>query len=85
MLLGTFLLWGYALLCGFSPSVVRAVILFSFVSYALYLQRSRETLHFLALAWIFMLALVNPNWLLQVGSKLAGLSCRLASNSVLPQ
>jgi competence protein ComEC len=70
-LLGTSLLWGYALLCGFSPSVVRAVILFSFVSYALYVQRPGETLHFLALAWIFMLALINPNWLLQVGFQLS--------------
>ena len=70
-LLGTCLLWGYALLCGFSPSVVRAVILFSFVSYALYVQRPGETLHFLALAWIFMLALINPNWLLQVGFQLS--------------
>ena len=71
LLLGTSLLWGYALLCGFSPSVVRAVILFSFISYALYMQRPGETLHFLALAWIFMLVLINPNWLLQVGFQLS--------------
>ena len=70
-LLGTSLLWGYALLCGFSPSVVRAVILFSFVSYALYVQRPGQTLHFLALAWIFMLVLINPDWLLQVGFQLS--------------
>ncbi|MDX1331782.1 MAG: ComEC/Rec2 family competence protein [Robiginitalea sp.] len=70
-LLGTSLLWGYALLCGFSPSVVRAVILFSFVSYALYVQRPGQTLHFLALAWIFMLVLINPAWLLQVGFQLS--------------
>ncbi|MEJ2584007.1 MAG: ComEC/Rec2 family competence protein [Robiginitalea sp.] len=71
LLLGTALLWGYALLCGYSPSVVRAVILFSFVSYAFYLQRPGETLHFLAMAWIFMLVLINPNWLLQVGFQLS--------------
>lgn len=71
LLLGIFLLWGYAFLCGFSPSVVRAVILFSIISYALYMQRPGETLHFLALAWIFMLALINPNWLLQVGFQLS--------------
>ncbi len=70
-LLATLLLWGYALLCGFSPSVVRAVILFSGVSYAFYLQRPGETLHFLALAWIFMLVLVDPHWLLQVGFQLS--------------
>jgi competence protein ComEC len=71
LLLGTSLLWGYALLCGFSPSVVRAVILFSFVSYALYMQRPGQTLHFLAVAWILMLVLINPNWLLQVGFQLS--------------
>lgn len=70
-LVGTSLLWGYALLCGFSPSVVRAVILFSFVSYALYIQRPGETLHFLAVAWILMLVLINPAWLLQVGFQLS--------------
>ena len=71
LLLGTSLLWGYALLCGFSPSVVRAVILFSFVSYALYIQRPGQTLHFLAVAWILMLVLINPAWLLQVGFQLS--------------
>ena len=71
MLLGIILLWGYAFLCGFSSSVVRAVILFCIISYALYLQRPGETLHFLALAWIFMLVLIDPNWLLQVGFQLS--------------
>ncbi len=67
----TALLWGYALLCGFSPSVVRAVLLFCFVSYALYLQRPGATLHFLSLAWVCMLVLLNPYWLLQVGFQLS--------------
>ena len=71
MLFGMILLWGYAFLCGFSPSVVRAVILFCFVSYALYIQRPGETLHFLALAWVFMLVLINPNWMLQAGFQLS--------------
>lgn len=67
----TALLWGYALLCGFSPSVVRAVLLFCLVSYALYLQRPGVTLHFLSLAWVCMLVLLNPYWLLQVGFQLS--------------
>jgi competence protein ComEC len=71
LILGILLLWGYAFLAGFSPSVVRAVILFTAVAYALLRQRPGQTIHFLALAWIFMLVLINPGWLLQVGFQLS--------------
>lgn len=70
-ILGLSFLWGYALITGFSPSVVRAVVLYSFVALALYLERPGHTLHFLGLAWIFMLTVIDPNWLLQVGFQLS--------------
>jgi competence protein ComEC len=65
------LLWGYAFLAGLSPSVVRSVILFSLVAYALYLQRDRMTLHFMGLGWIAMLGVLDPLWLLQAGFQLS--------------
>ena len=68
---GLTILWGYALIAGFSPSVVRAVLLYSFVALAVYLERPGQTLHFLGLCWVFMLVAINPNWLLQVGFQLS--------------
>ncbi|MCO5725705.1 ComEC/Rec2 family competence protein [Robiginitalea marina] len=65
------LLWGYAFLAGLSPSVVRAVLLFSLVSYALYLQRDRMTLHFMGLGWMVMIGILDPLWLLQPGFQLS--------------
>lgn len=68
---GLTLLWGYALVAGFSPSVVRAVLLYSFVALAMYLERPGQTLHFLGLCWMFMLVAIDPNWLLQAGFQLS--------------
>lgn len=68
---GLTILWGYAVVAGFSPSVVRAVLLYSFVALAIYLERPGQTLHFLGLCWVFMLAAIDPNWLLQVGFQLS--------------
>ena len=68
---GLTILWGYALVAGFSPSVVRAVLLYSFVALAIYLERPGQTLHFLGLCWVFMLVAIDPNWLLQVGFQLS--------------
>lgn len=70
-LVGLTVLWGYALVAGFSPSVVRAVLLYSFVALAIYLERPGQTLHFLGLCWVFMLVAIDPNWLLQVGFQLS--------------
>ncbi len=71
LIMGTVLLWGYAGMAGFSPSVVRAVILYSVVAYALFRERPGQTLHFLAIAWIFMLSVLNPKWLFQAGFQLS--------------
>lgn len=70
-ILGLLVLWGYALIAGFSPSVVRAVVLYSFVALSLYLERPGQTLHFLGLSWMFMLILIDPNFLTQVGFQLS--------------
>ncbi len=63
-------LWGFAFLAGLSPSVVRAVAMFSFVAYALYLNRPTSTFNILALSFFFTL-LVYPMSLFQVGFQMS--------------
>ncbi|MDG1571878.1 ComEC/Rec2 family competence protein [Robiginitalea sp. M366] len=49
------LLWGYALLAGMSPSVIRAAVMFSLLALALLTGRGTQSLHFWALAAILLL------------------------------
>ncbi|MEO0528849.1 MAG: ComEC/Rec2 family competence protein, partial [Bacteroidota bacterium] len=65
------LLWAFALISGFSASIVRAITMFSFVAYALYLNRPANTFNILALSMFFMLLVVNPNLLFQVGFQMS--------------
>ncbi len=65
------ILWGFALLAGFSSSVVRAVAMFSFVAYALYLNRPNNTFNILALSMFFILLLINPMLLFQAGFQMS--------------
>ena len=65
------ILWGFALLAGFSSSVVRAVAMFSFVAYALYLNRPSNTFNILALSMFFILLLINPMLLFQAGFQMS--------------
>ena len=65
------LLWGFALVAGFSASVVRAVTMFTFVAYALYLNRPSNTFNILALSMFFILLLINPMLLFQVGFQMS--------------
>lgn len=65
------LLWGFALLAGFSASVVRAVMMFSFVAYALYLNRPSNTFNILALSMFAILLVINPMLLFQVGFQMS--------------
>ena len=65
------LLWCFALLAGLSASVVRAVTMFSFVAYALYLNRPSNTFNILALSMFFILLLFNPMLLFQVGFQMS--------------
>jgi len=68
-----FCLWGFALLAGLSPSVVRAVSMFSFVAIGLQLKKRTSVLNTL-FASLFILLLVNPFYLFQVGFQLSYLA-----------
>ena len=65
------LLWCFAFLAGLSASVVRAVTMFSFVAYALYLNRPSNSFNILALSMFFILLLFNPMLLFQVGFQMS--------------
>lgn len=65
------LLWGFALLAGLSASVVRAVTMFSFVAYALYLKRPGNTFNILALSMFAILLAIDPMLLFQVGFQMS--------------
>ena len=64
-------LWGYAILAGLGPSVVRAAVMFSLWALAVYMRREGESLHFLGLAALLMLGILNPYWLFQAGFQLS--------------
>ncbi len=66
----TVLLWSFALLAGFSASIIRAVTMFSFLAYARYLNRPSNTFNVLALSLFFTL-LFNPKLLYQVGFQMS--------------
>jgi len=64
-------LWGFAFLAGLSASVVRAVTMFSFVAYALYLNRPSNTYNIMALSILFILLVVNPKLVFQLGFQMS--------------
>ncbi|MBT8234986.1 MAG: ComEC/Rec2 family competence protein, partial [Bacteroidia bacterium] len=64
-------LWGYAALAGFTPSVVRAVTMFSFVTYALIIKRSGNSYNIIALSLFFILLVLDPNYLFQAGFQMS--------------
>jgi competence protein ComEC len=66
-------LWAYALLTGLSPSVLRAVTMFSFIIIGSALKRETNIYNTLA-ASAFVLLLYNPYILLQVGFQLSYLA-----------
>lgn len=63
-------LWGFAILAGLSPSVVRAVTMFSFFALAGMLNRPTNSFNTLFLSF-FVLLVFNPNWLFHVGFQLS--------------
>ncbi len=65
------LLWCFAFLAGLSASIIRAVTMFSFVAYALYLNRPSNTYNILALSMFFILLIINPTLLFQVGFQMS--------------
>lgn len=63
-------LWGFAAVAGFTPSVVRAAVLFTLMPLARCMQRDGSSINSLAFAALLMLA-VNPRWLFDVGFQLS--------------
>ncbi|MAZ71593.1 MAG: competence protein [Flavobacteriaceae bacterium] len=66
-------LWGFAILAGLSPSVVRAVTMFSFFTFATAIKRPTNSFNTLFLSF-FILLLLRPTWLLHVGFQLSYLA-----------
>ncbi len=64
------LLWGFALLSGLSPSVTRAVTMFSFFALAKLFERDTNSINTLFLSFLTLL-IINPLWLFQVGFQLS--------------
>ncbi|WP_298950410.1 ComEC/Rec2 family competence protein [uncultured Nonlabens sp.] len=64
------LLWSFALLTGMSPSIMRAVTMFSFVAIGMNLKRKGSVYHSLTLS-AFLLLLYDPRLLFQVGFQLS--------------
>jgi competence protein ComEC len=56
---------------GFGASVVRAGVLFTILAWVFYRKRKGDSSHFLALAALIMLGILNPYWLYQPGFQLS--------------
>ena len=67
------LLWGFAVLTGLSPSVVRAVSMFSFLAVGMQLKRRSSNLVSVFVSLLFLL-LINPQWIFEVGFQLSYLA-----------
>ena len=68
-----FCLWFFAFVTGLSPSVTRAVTMFSIFAFAKTINRESSTMNNLFLSF-FLLILVNPLWLFHVGFQLSYLA-----------
>lgn len=66
-------LWGFAVLAGLSPSVVRAVTMFSFLAIGLEINRRSSTLNSIFLS-LMLLLLIKPQWVFEVGFQLSYLA-----------
>ena len=69
-LLVILLLWGFAVLSGLSPSVVRAVSMFSFLAVGMQLKRRSSNLISVFVSLLFLL-LVKPQWIFEIGFQLS--------------
>jgi competence protein ComEC len=67
------LLWLFALLAGLSPSVVRAVTMFSFVAVGLQIKRRTSVMNTLFMSMMVLL-LVRPQFIFEVGFQLSYLA-----------
>lgn len=67
------LIWGYALITGFSPSVLRAAIMISFTLVAFHLVKDHNIYNTIA-ASAFMMLIYNPRFISHVGFQLSYLA-----------
>jgi competence protein ComEC len=63
-------LWGFGILAGLAPSIVRSVTMFSFVAVGMFLQRSINIYNTLAVS-ILVILLFQPSFLFDVGFQLS--------------
>ncbi|MFK8269960.1 ComEC/Rec2 family competence protein [Capnocytophaga stomatis] len=68
-----FFLWSFAFLAGLSPSVLRAVTMFSFIGISLMLSKQQGRFDALMFSMLLLL-LINPNYLYEVGFQLSYLA-----------
>lgn len=73
LIITIFGLWSFGVLAGLSPSIVRSVTMFSFVSIGYYLRRSVNIYHTLLVS-IFLILLFKPSFLFNVGFQLSYLA-----------
>ncbi|SIQ88045.1 ComEC/Rec2 family competence protein [Maribacter ulvicola] len=71
LMLSVLFLWIFAFIAGLSASIIRATTMFTFVAYALYLNRPHNSFNILALSMLFILLFINPNLLFQVGFQMS--------------
>ncbi|MFD2516946.1 ComEC/Rec2 family competence protein [Salinimicrobium flavum] len=64
------LLWGFAILAGLSPSVIRAVTMFSFLAIGIEMKRRSSSVNSLFLSLLFLI-LIRPQWIFEVGFQLS--------------
>lgn len=76
LIITVILLWAYAILAGFSPSIVRAVTMFTAVAFALLNDESLKSAgtYRILIVSAFVLLLINPYYLTDVGFQLSYLA-----------
>ncbi len=65
------LLWGFALISGLSPSVVRSVTMFTFVAIGLTLKNQQSPVLYALITSYFILLLIHPLFIFDVGFQLS--------------
>lgn len=63
-------LWCFAFLAGLSPSVVRAVTMFSFIAIGMSIKRQTSTLNSVFIS-LLLLLLIRPQWIFEIGFQLS--------------
>ncbi|MFD2552678.1 ComEC/Rec2 family competence protein [Bizionia sediminis] len=67
------ILWSYAIIAGLSPSILRAVTMFSVLTIGMYLNRPNNIYNTLAIS-AFLILIINPLMLFEIGFQLSYLA-----------